>query len=131
MSSLWKTWTHKNICRSKNGKRNAKLKFTSHYFNCKKQGHQEHECRSKASNIQVKPIFEGYFYNYHKYGHKAQECRSKEKPNWTPKKQDNAPKQDKKHNWEYNTWRSFHYCQEYGYGSMNYIRKDSREKPRI
>ena len=36
----------KNICRSKNGKKNPKAKPSGNFSKCKKVGHQAHECRT-------------------------------------------------------------------------------------
>ena len=73
-----------NICKRKNGMKVSKPKSTCNYFNCKKEGHQEHECWSNKSHSLT--TFKGNFYNYHKYGHRAYECRFKIKYNWTPEK---------------------------------------------
>ena len=79
------------------------------------QGHMTQDCRSKVTRTQR---FDGHFYNY-KYGHRVFECRSK--PMWTPNQHVRRDNYAHHYNWDYNTRKSCHYCQEYGHIPQNYI----------
>ena len=73
--------------------------------------------RSKVTRTQR---FDGHYYNFKKYGHRAFECRSNLM--WTPNQHARRHNYAHHYNWDYNTRKSCHYCQEYGHVPQNYIR---------
>ena len=65
-------------------------------------------------------IFDGHCYNCKKYGHRAFKCRSKLM--WTPNQHTRRNNYAHHYDWDYNTGKICHYCQEYGHIPQNYIR---------
>ena len=112
-----------NVCRSKRTNQKNTPKGQGYCHKCNMQGHMTQDCRSKVTRTQ---IFDGHCYNCQNYGHRAFQCKSK--PMLTPNQHARRNNYAHHYNWDYNTRKSCHYCQECGHIPQNYIRTHFKGK---
>ena len=110
-----------NVCRSRRINQQNIPKSKGYCHKCNMQGHMTQDYRSKVTRTQ---IFDGHCHNCKKYGHRAFEFRSK--PMWSPNQHVRRDNYAHHHNWDYNTRKSCHYCQEYGHIPRTTLEHTSR-----